>query len=415
MAERFSISAMGHRGDGIAQTPNGPVFIPFTLPGETVEAEPAAERAALLRVIAASDERITPFCPHFGTCGGCAIQHWRPDAYAAWKENLVRDALAQAGLDVPVAALADAHGEGRRRAVFHARRDAAGALQVGYAAARAHHIVPIENCPILAPGLAGALAAARAVAALLSPLRKPLDLHFTATDTGLDLDIRGSGALNASQTTAVAKLAATHRLARITRHGELVIQSAAPALRMGKANVALPPGAFLQATATGEEVLSELVQRLIAIYAPRARQAADLFCGVGPFTLRLGEKIRVTAIDNHAPAIAALNAAAASTPGLKPLSATTRDLFRLPLAGPELKPFDVVVFDPPRQGAEAQARALAASKVPLVIGVSCNMATFARDAAILRGDGYHMHEVTPVDQFRHSAHVELVAAFTRKN
>ncbi|HTK14164.1 MAG TPA: methyltransferase [Xanthobacteraceae bacterium] len=413
MAERFSINTMGHRGDGVAQTPNGPVFIPFTLPGETVEAEPAGERAAVLRIIASSAERILPFCPHFGTCGGCAIQHWRPDAYAAWKENLVRDALAQAGLGGSVAALVDAHGEGRRRAVFHARRDTDSALHVGYAAARAHHIVPIENCPILAPGLTGALAAARAVAALLSPLRKPLDLHFTATGTGLDLDIRGSGALNTAQTTAVAKLATTHRLARITRHGELVIQSAAPALRMGKANIALPPGAFLQATAKGEEVLSELVLGLVAMHAPRARQAADLFCGVGPFSLRLAEKFRVTAIDNHTSAIAALTAAVASTRGLKPLTATTRDLFRVPLADTELKSFDVVVFDPPRQGAEAQARALAASKVPLVIGVSCNVATFARDAAILRWGGYEMQEVTPVDQFRHSAHVELVAAFKR--
>jgi 23S rRNA (uracil1939-C5)-methyltransferase len=412
MAE-FSISTMGHRGDGVAQTPDGAVFIPFTLPGEMVEAAPAGVRATMLRIIAPSRERILPFCPHFGTCGGCAIQHWRPDAYVAWKENLVRDALAQAGLGGSVAALVDAHGEGRRRAVFHARRDTDSALHVGYAAARAHHIVPIENCPILAPGLTGALVAARAVAALLSPLRKPLDLHFTATGTGLDLDIRGSGALNTAQTTAVAKLAATHRLARITRHGELVIQSAAPALRMGKANVALPPGAFLQATAKGEEVLSELVLGLVAMHAPRARQAADLFCGVGPFSLRLAEKFRVTAIDNHTSAIAALTAAVASTRGLKPLTATTRDLFRVPLADTELKPFDVVVFDPPRQGAEAQARALAASNVPLVIGVACNVATFARDAAILRWGGYEMQEVTPVDQFRHSAHVELVAAFKR--
>jgi 23S rRNA (uracil1939-C5)-methyltransferase len=413
MAEKFSISTMGHRGDGVAQTPDGAVFIPFTLPGETVEAEPAGERATMLRIITPSTERILPFCPHFGTCGGCAIQHWRPDAYAAWKENLVRDALAQAGLGASVAALIDAHGEGRRRAVFHARRNTDGSLQVGYAAARAHHIVPIDNCPILAPGLASALGAARAVAALLSPLRKPLDLHFTATDTGLDLDIRGSGALNTAQTTAVAKLAATHHLARITRHGELVIQSAAPALRMGNANIALPPGAFLQATAKGEDVLSDLVLNLIAAHVPRARQAADLFCGVGPFALRLAEKLRVTAIDNHALAIAALTAAVASTRGLKPLTATTRDLFRLPLADTELKPFDIVVFDPPRLGAEAQARALAASKVPLVIGVSCNVATFARDAAILQWGGYKMHEVMPVDQFRHSAHVELVAAFKR--
>jgi 23S rRNA (uracil1939-C5)-methyltransferase len=182
-----------------------------------------------------------------------------------------------------------------------------------------------------------------------------------------------------------------------------------PTVRMGKATAALPPGAFLQATAEGEAELA----RLVLEHAAKARSVADLFCGVGPFALRLAERARVAAADSDAAAIAALREAA-KTPGLKPIAAEARDLFRRPLAPEELKPFDAVVFDPPRQGSEAQARQLAASRVPLIVAVSCNAATFARDARILTDGGYRLTSVTPVDQFRHSAHVEIVGRFERQ-
>ncbi len=178
---------------------------------------------------------------------------------------------------------------------------------------------------------------------------------------------------------------------------------------MGKARVSLPPGSFLQATVAGEETLAALAVK----HAGRAKHIADLFCGVGPFALRLAEKSRVTAYDSDAGAIAALQKAVASTPGLKPVKAETRDLFRRPLVAEELRDFDAVVFDPPRQGAQAQAERLSASKVPVVIAVSCNVATFARDARILIDGGYKIEDVTPVDQFRHTPHIELVARFRR--
>jgi 23S rRNA (uracil1939-C5)-methyltransferase len=176
---------------------------------------------------------------------------------------------------------------------------------------------------------------------------------------------------------------------------------------MGQARVALPPGAFLQATAAGEAELAKLVMA----HSGAAKTVADLFAGVGPFALRLAERARVTAADIDADAIAALQRAAATTAGLKPVAAVKRDLFRRPFLPAELAPFDCVVFDPPRQGAQAQARALAASAVPLVVAVSCNPATFARDAGILVDGGYRLSRITPVDQFRYSYHVELVARF----
>jgi 23S rRNA (uracil1939-C5)-methyltransferase len=411
MTERLTIARLGHRGDGIAETLEGPVFVPYTLPGETVEVEPFPghpDRRHLLRVETASPDRIAPVCPHFGVCGGCQTQHWDFARYREWKRGLVMQALRQARLDAPVGELIDAHGEGRRRAVFHARRSAQDVLEVGFATYRAHQVVSIDECPVLAPSLGGAIRAAWALAEELGTMEKPLDIQVTASEGGLDIDVRGSGPLGPRHTAALARLAETHRLARLTRHGELIAQRAAPAVRMGKAAVVLPPGAFLQATAEGETVLA----RLVAEHVGRAKAVADLFCGVGPFALRLGARARVVAADSDTEAIAALRQAA-KAPGLKPIEAEARDLFRRPLTPDELKRFDAVVFDPPRQGAEAQARELAASTVPLVIAVSCNAATFARDARILVDGGYRLTDVTPVDQFRHSAHVEIVARFNR--
>ena len=411
MTERLHIARVGHRGDGIADTPDGPAFVPYTLAGETVEVEPFPghpDRRHLLRVDVVSPERVTPVCPHFAVCGGCQTQHWEFARYREWKRDTVIQALRQAGLDAPVGALIDAHGKGRRRAVFHARQSPHGVLEVGFAAYRAHRLVAIDRCPVLTPSLAPAIPAAWALAEALGALKKPLDIQATGTDGGLDVDLRGSGPLGPRHAAALARLAETHRLARLTRHGELIAQRAVPSVRMGKASVVLPAGAFLQPTTEGESVLA----RLVAVQVGNAKTIADLFCGVGPFALRLAEHARVTAADSDAAAIAALRQAA-KTPGLKPIDAEPRDLFRRPFAPDELKAFAAVVFDPPRQGAEAQARQLAASKVPTVIAVSCNAATFARDACILVDGGYRLHTVTPVDQFRFSAHVEIVAKFER--
>jgi 23S rRNA (uracil1939-C5)-methyltransferase len=410
MVERLVIARLGSRGDGIADTPAGALYVPYTLPGETVEVDPwpgHPDRAHLIKVDIASPARIAPICPHFGVCGGCALQHVVPGRYCDWKRGLVTQALAQAQLDAPVDDLVDAHGEGRRRAVFHARRGARDILEVGFAALRAHHLVAIDRCPILAPGLDGAIETAWAIAEALAGARKPLDIQFTATDAGLDVDVRGSGPLPAARMSELARVAERCRLVRLTRHGEIVAQRASPTLRIGRAELVLPPGAFLQATAAGEAALA----RLVETHCNGARTVADLFCGVGPFALRLAERMRVVASDNDAEAIAALRRAASGTKGLKPIEALERDLFRRPFAPVELKRFDAVVFDPPRQGAEAQARELAASAVPTVIAVSCNPATFARDARILADGGYRLTRVTPVDQFRYSAHVELVARF----
>jgi 23S rRNA (uracil1939-C5)-methyltransferase len=412
--ERLEIARVGRRGDGIAQTPAGALHVPYTLPGETAEVDAwpgHPDRRRLVKIAVASPQRIAAICPHFGTCGGCALQHWARGEYSDWKRGLVVEALAQMGFAAApelVDPLVDAHGEGRRRAVFHAWRRAGDVLEVGFAALRAHQVVAIDHCPVLAPSLKGAIEAAWAIAEALAAERKPLDLQVTATEAGLDVDLRGSGPLTSARMTELARLAQAHRLARLTRHGEMLAQRAPPTVTMGRARVVLPPGAFLQATAAGEAALAALVLQ----HCGAAKTVGDLFAGVGPFALRLAERAKVMAADSDEDAVVALRDAA-KTPRLKPITAERRDLFARPYLAKELARLDAIVFDPPRQGAQSQARELAVSPVPILVAVSCNPLTFARDARILADGGYRLTRVTPVDQFLYSAHVELVARFEK--
>jgi len=406
--QRLVIERLGNRGEGLALLGERRVFIPYALAGETVTAEVDGEHAHLVDIVEASPQRIAPICPHFEDCGGCAVQTLRADAYAAWKRSLVETALANAGLTLDVAPTVDAHGAGRRRVTFHARFDALKA-RVGYMAARSHRIVEIEACPLLAPELAGALPAARAIAAILAPRGKPLDIAVTATLGGLDMELRGGGPLSETETGALLAVADAHDLARLTNHGKLVALRRAPQIKIGEATLTLPPGAFLQATQAGEETLAARVLSATA----KAQNVADLFCGVGAFALRLARRAQVKAYDLDAGALAAMRAAAHATPGLRTLEDVTRDLFTRPLSARELNGFDAVVFDPPRAGAAAQAAEIARSEAPIVVAVSCHAQSFARDAAILLKGGYVIREITPIDQFRYAAHVEIVAVFEK--
>ena len=406
---RLSIEYLGRRGEGVARLAGDVVYVPYGLPGETVLAEREGERANIVEVLEPRPDRLAPFCPHYGTCGGCAIQTLPWPDYAAWKRRLVVTALERAGLAVEVAPLVDAHGAGRRRATFHSRPAERGVpSRVGFMQARAHTIVDLSVCPILAPGLATALAAARRIAASLASSGRPLDLLVTSTDAGLDLDLRGLGSPDDRQRAVLVAAATDLGLARLSNHGDVLVETRAPRLRMGRADVLLPPGAFLQATAGGEAALAALVMEGVG----EAKWIADLFCGVGTFALRMAERASVTAIDAEPRAVAAL-ARAAKAAALRPVRAQARDLFKRPLLAEDLAAFDALVFDPPRAGAPAQAAEIARSAVPRVVAVSCDPGTLARDLATLVQGGYRIERLIPVDQFRHSAHVEAVAMLSR--
>ena len=393
-----TITTLGQRGEGVTEIHGTRIYVPFTLPGERIEIDAEDDRGNMIGLLDRSADRVDPFCPYFGTCGGCALQHAGPQTYGDFKRGLVETALSHVGVATPVAPMIDAAGAGRRRTTLHIRKHGAR-----YARARTHDILDIEVCPILVPSLQKA---APRIAKALYPLTGDGDVAITATDTGLDLAIKSE---RKPKPEAIAAFAQTHRVARLAFNGETRFMAQAPAVKIGRSLVELPVGSFLQATQKAEQALADLVLAAIG----KAKSVADLFCGVGPFALRLAENSRVYAADSDKPATAALAKAVRFTQGLKPVTTLARDLFRDPLAPVELQPFDAVVFDPPRAGAEAQARELARSKVKTVVAVSCEPKTFARDAAIFIAGGYRLESVTPVDQFAWSAHVEVVGVFKR--
>jgi 23S rRNA (uracil1939-C5)-methyltransferase len=406
LIEELAIVALDAHGQGVAA--DGAI-VPGALPGERALVRRAGKRADLVETLSASAERAEPVCRWYGRCGGCAAQHMSDRLYRQWKRGLVVEALKREGVETQVGELVDAHGAGRRRATFHVRFPHGRPEEVGFMRARSHDIIAIDDCPLFSPGMMGAIAAAQALSGDLKGLMKPLDIGVTATLDGLDVDLRGSGPLERAEAQKLSRIADALDLARVSNHGEVVIERRPPRVAFGEALVKLPPGGFLQATEAGETWLAEFAERALA----DSKRVADLFCGAGAFALRLARRREVFAADADAATIAALGRAAATTLGLHKLAAETRDLFRRPLRADELAAFDAALIDPPRAGALEQSRALAASALPLVASISCNAATFARDARILIDGGFQIETVTPLDQFRFSPHVEIAAVFRR--
>ena len=401
------IVRIGHRGDG--ETEDG-LYVALTVPGDRVRVEGADGHAKLIEVLTPGPDRVTPPCKHFGVCGGCALQHFERAAYSAWKRDQVAQALAQRGIqNIDIATLVNVAPYTRRRAVLTGRvvRDA---IVIGFQERGSHFIADLSECHVLHPDLFALIAPLRKllVGILLEPGRAEIDI--TRTDSGIDMTLglprmEIDGALR----TKLAGLAAKLELARLTVNGELVAQTHAPVIRWNGAAVTPPPGSFLQATPEAEAEL----QRLVVAQVGQAKRVADLFSGCGTFTFALARSSAVSAFDSEADSIAALTAAARNAQGLKPITAERRDLFRRPLSDAELNAFDALVIDPPRSGAKAQCELIAGSTVRRVIAVSCNPATFARDARTLIDGGYTLARITPIDQFLWSPHIELVATFER--
>lgn len=407
---RLTVETVGAGGDGIAMHDGIRHFVPFTLPGETVIARPLRRTAdgvtcALDSVEVPSPRRAAPFCPAFGRCGGCAFQHWTGEDLAAWKRQKIVAALGHRGFaEPPVEATVTCPARSRRRATL-----ALVGRKIGFREAAAHAIVPIETCPVLLPELSCLIAPLRDV---LAPIVAEAAIALTWTDSGADVLIRSETDPGWEARESLAAFAVAHDLARLAwdaGYGAVPMAVARPpAMTFGGVSVAFPDAAFLQPSAEGEAALRDAV----LAFAAAPKRAADLFCGLGTFALPLVRTAEtVFAADSDGASIAALAAAAR---GLGPrLTVKARDLFREPLTAAELSGFDAVVFDPPRAGAAAQAAEIAASEVPVVVAVSCNPASFARDARILADGGYRLDTVVPVDQFPLSPHLELVAAFRR--
>lgn len=406
---QVTIRSVGAGGDGVANLPDAQIYVPFTLPGEVANVAREGNRATLMALLQKSNERQEAACEHFEDCGGCALQHWQDEAYRLWKRELVVAALKGRGLDVEVDPLVACAPRSRRRAVFAARKTEKGVL-LGFNRHQSHEIIDIVECAVTVPEIIARLADLREVGGLIAPGSKPFKLAVTLTASGLDLAASGCGKLTDDQRRAVSALVIRKGFARLSHEGEIIVEPKKPLIHFGKVAVPVPPGCFLQATVEAEEAMTALVMSHVG----KAKRVADLFSGVGTFALRLAEKSAVHAVENDAPALAALDRGIRHVQGLKPVTVERRDLFRRPLMPKELLPYDAVVFDPPRAGAEEQSIELAKSKVAKVVAVSCNPVTLARDLAILVKGGYRITRVTPIDQFLWSPHVEAVAFLTRK-
>ncbi len=414
-ARTVTIARLGAEGDGIADGENGPVYVPFALPGDVVSIALVKNQGTILSMPVASPDRVEPRCGHFGpdgeggTCGGCSLQHQADAPYQAFKRDLVVRALRSQGLHVAVDALVPAGPGQRRRAVFTARRTEKDLL-LGFNQAASHHIVPIHACPVITPGLQAQLPAIRAIARSLAANPEPFRVTVLETLSGLDLAIDGLKGLNDTlRRSGIETTLSQKGVARVSLDGEILIEQVRPVLNFGTVAVSPPSGGFTQATVQAENVMAALV----LAHVGKAKRVADLFSGSGTFALRLARTARVHAVEADAKALAALDHAARNTQGLKPVTVERRDLFRRPMMAQELKVFDAVVFDPPRAGAEFQAKELARSGVKKIVAVSCSPLTLARDLSILASAGYRMTQVTPVDQFLWSTHVEVVACLEK--
>jgi 23S rRNA (uracil1939-C5)-methyltransferase len=382
--------------------------VPLALPGEVVSARAITRRngatvyeaEAWLRE---SPDRTAPPCPHFGTCGGCAVQHLADHAYAAWKHALLTDALGRAGLgDVPVAPLQRTPPGVRRRADFSLARQPDGTVAVGFHARRAQAVTDMRACPVLAPRLFALVAPLRALARELACLTRLGAAVINLLDHGPDMLLHCEREPGPADRVKLADFARAQRLARIAwGKGETIVQRAPPTLTLSSTTLTVPPGAFLQPSLEGEALI---IAAVLAGLPKRARRIADLYAGLGTISLALPG--RPDAFEGDPAAVAALHATGR-------VRAVKRDLARQPLQPAELAPYDVVVLDPPRVGAAEQVACIVASRLRHVAYVSCAPTSLARDARTLVDAGFRMLGATPIDQFLWSPHLESVAHFAR--
>ncbi len=413
------VDVLGAQGDGVARWAGQTLYIPGALASERVRVKTGAKRAdglvcTLLDVLEPSPERVAPICEHFMRCGGCALQHLNPDAYRAWKHARVSEVLAKRGLaDVCVLDPILIGPGTRRRAAFQVHKHA-GTLDLGYNVQASHDIVAMNACALLNTELDALIDPLRGVLSKVLANGERARVSLNGCDNGVDVFIEADSAPSLSAREAIAAFVAQGQAVRMAWREadfepEPVAQTAQPVVDISGVCVELPIGAFLQASRGAEHAIRDA----IVAGVQGADRIADLYCGLGSFTLPLAENAIVRAVDSVTDAVRALERAAGRAGLGGRVMAEVRDLERNPLEAKELTKFDAIVFDPPRAGARAQAARIAASGVERVVAVSCNLATFARDARILVDGGYRLIEVLPIDQFTYSAHVELVAQFAR--
>ncbi len=404
----YKIKHLSIQGDGIADGPDGPLYIPFALTGETVDGDIVGNRIPKPKIVEPSGDRVKAPCPHFKTCGGCSMQHASDAFLADWKTDVVRNALAAHDLTADFRPIVTSPAQSRRRATFAAQRTKKGVL-IGFHGRASDTVVAIPSCKLLHPDLMATMPALEALTKIGASRKAGITISVTQSAAGADVSVHDAKEADGPMMVELGALVEQFKLSRLSWNGEVVAMRAAPVQTCDGINVSPPVGAFLQATEAGQIALTETVLEAVG----EAKHVVDLFSGCGTFSLPLAKHAQVLAVEGDAPLLDALDAAWRNGDGLKTLETHKRDLFRNPMLKEDLKKVEAVVLDPPRAGAKAQCEALAEADIPRIAFVSCNPVTFARDAKILVNTGYTIEWVQVVDQFRWSAHVELVALFTK--
>jgi len=420
MAESFLIHGLGPLGDGIHQSEHRRIYVAGALPGDVVQVEVRAEadgtfRGVLLAVETPSPHRIAAPCVHYDLCGGCTMQHAETTFYRDWKVGIVRDALHREGLQPETWSDPVFLDAGRRRATFAAVKRK-GAVTLGYFRRRSHDISDVTGCLVADPLVMGMRTQLTSALAPLLQEGKSTDVFIQAVNGRCDVVVTGPFGKNGKADLEVHEaLAALGQIPHLGRLSWRSREHAAPEVMLdvnpiratfGVLEVTLPPLAFLQPTQAGEAAVVNAVMELL----PATGKFADLFSGCGTFSGSMLKRGAVDAFEHAAAAARALD----KSKDTQPLKVIQRDLYRRPLQQDEIKRYDAIVFDPPRAGAREQVSALATAETPCLIAVSCNPATFARDARILVDGGYHFKSIKVIDQFTWTHHVELVAAFSKK-
>ncbi|MEQ6202910.1 class I SAM-dependent RNA methyltransferase [Sulfitobacter sp. HNIBRBA2951] len=401
----FRITRLGQYGDGIAE---GPVFAPMTLPGEVVTGTLDGANLRDIKIVTPSEDRVAAPCRHFKSCGGCQMQHAADPLVAAWKTQIVEQALAAQGIHTDIRPIVTSPAQSRRRATFAARRTKKGSMS-GFHGRASDTVVEIPDCQLVEPELLAARSIAEELAEIGGSRKATLAVTVTTSRVGLDVQVSGGKPIDGQLRITLAAVCDTRGLARLTWEDEVIAQRAPPVQRFSNADVCPPPGAFMQATAHGEAHLLAAVQEAVQ----GRKRVIDLFAGCGTFTLPLAKDAEVWAVEGEAAMVEALDKGWRMAQGLKTVTHTARDLYRRPLLPDEFYKYDAVVMDPPRAGAEAQTSEIIRSDTKRVAYVSCNPVTFARDVAQMIAGGFTLDWVQPVDQFRWSSHVELAAQLSR--
>ncbi|MEM9433333.1 MAG: class I SAM-dependent RNA methyltransferase [Pseudomonadota bacterium] len=391
-------------GDGLASDGN---TYPRVLPGEEIMIGEDGNP----RIVTSSPDRIKAPCAHFKMCGGCSVQHASDTLVADWKMSVIETGLAARGLSTEIRPILTSPAHSRRRAVMHGRRTKKGAT-IGFYARRSELLVDAPDCVLLDPALLAVMPALKELTILAASRKSEVSFTLNLSDAGdVDVALTTAQSLEPRDIPRLASLAHAHKLARLSWNEEPLVTLVPPRQQFGTAFVTPPPGAFLQATHAGEAALVDAVIQAVGA----ATQVADLFAGCGTFSLQAAQTAQVSAWEGEDSLTQTLELGWRAAEDLHQVTAHTRDLFRRPVLASELKSFDAIIIDPPRAGAEAQTKEIAGSGVKRVACVSCNPVTFARDAKILTDAGYSIDWLQPIDQFRWSAHVELVAQFTKES